>query len=49
MVSYIETTYRPATCVEDSLMLCGYRRYALMAAGVLCRAVAHQGCYEETI
>ena len=47
-MSYTEDIYPPAIVAECSIMHCKHKRYARMVAGVLCRDVAPQRCYEET-
>lgn len=39
----------PATVAEGSIMPCEYAPYARTAGSALCRDVAAQRCYEETI
>jgi hypothetical protein len=45
----METIYPPAFIAEDDITLCKYWRYERIVGGVLCRDVAAQRCYEETI
>jgi len=48
-VSYTETIYPPAPIAEHGLVLCSYAAYADSGEGVICRDIATQRCYEETI
>ncbi len=49
MVSYIETIYPPAFKAEYGLMIWEYWFCEVFVGGVLCRDIAAQRCYEETI
>ena len=46
---YTETIYPPASIAENALMLCKHRTYADFGLGGLCRDLAVQRCYKETI
>jgi hypothetical protein len=48
-VFYTEIIYLATATAEHDLILCGYRRYANIAGGVLYRDAAAQRCYEESI